>query len=58
MDPEEFFTGTFEVRFTAGPNRILDITRVISSYNGGPLCLVTADETIYNWQNIISIKRT
>lgn len=58
MDPQEFFTGTFEVRFTTGPNRILDITIVISKYSGGPICLIADDGTIYNWENIISMKRT
>lgn len=57
MDPR--FIGTFSIIFVQGFSaRVLDIKSVTVDYQGRPIFLEGEDGAMYNWDNIITMKRT
>lgn len=57
MDPR--FIGTFAVIFVQGfGSRVLDFVSVTVDDLGRPIFLQTEDGAMYNWESIITMKRT
>jgi hypothetical protein len=50
-------TGAWNVEFTNGKNVVVNVARNILDPYGHPVYLEAKSGTLYNWQNIISIKR-
>ncbi len=53
----EDIKGIHDVQFINGDLRIIDIKRNIVDIHGFPLYLEDTDRKLFNWQNIISIRK-
>ncbi len=49
--------GVFDVEFTTGETRNIDIKVNITNPNAIPLYLIDSDGRLYNWGNIVSIRK-
>ncbi len=49
--------GVFEVEFTTGEKRNVEIVVNITNPHAVPLYLIDSDGRLYNWGNIISIRK-
>lgn len=56
MDINEEMTGLCEVEFSNGDVKKLKVKRHILNPQAFPIYLETTIGTLYNWQNIISIR--
>jgi hypothetical protein len=56
-DMNFFFEGLYEVEFTNGETREIDVMKQIVDREAHPLWLVCATGKIYNWMNIISVRK-
>jgi hypothetical protein len=50
------FQGLYEVEFTNGETRLVDVQQIPDSY-GHPVWLICTTGKIYNWMNIISVRK-
>ncbi len=53
----EDIIGVHDVQFINGDLRIIDIKRNIVDTHGFPIYLEDTDRNLFNWQNIISIRK-
>lgn len=52
------FNGVYTIRFVGFPHLIeVDIDHSVRDIYGHPIYVVTKDETIYNWSNILMMKK-
>lgn len=54
----EQFVGLHEVEFANGETKRIDVRDNIVDSKAHPIFLVAHNGTLYNWMNIISIRRT
>lgn len=53
----DLFEGPHELEFTNGETRLVDILHNILGVDARPIYLFASDGKIYNWMNIISLRK-
>lgn len=58
MDEDQILgPGVYELEFTTGKFKVINLTHIVSDSLGRPVFLVDENDRYYNGQNIISFKR-